>query len=97
MDEFYLVLASDADSSMYSGNTSCHFYPLLPHPLLLHGKWGVSLQEISYENTINTIVDEQIQIRTTPAPIETMEKVAEYSFIQLPQKSEYLDIIPKVG
>ena len=97
MDEFYLVLASDADSMMYSGNTSCHFYTPLPHPLLLHGKWRVSLQEISYENTINTIVDEQIQIRTTPAPLETMEKVEEYSFIQLPQKSEYLEIIPKVG
>ena len=82
MDEFTLILSSDADSSMYPGNSSCHFYTQLAHPLQLHGKWKVALHEISYENTIHTIVDEYVQVSTIPAPIETIEKMEEYGFKQ---------------
>ena len=78
MDDFYIVLASNGAPAMYPNNTCYHFYNPLPQPLHLSGKWRVALQEITYENSINTIVDEQIRIYTRPAAVIGVEKIEEY-------------------
>ena len=70
MDDFYLVLASNGAAHMYPDNTANHFYNPLAHSIQLPGKWHVALQEITYENSINTIVDEKIRLITSPPPVE---------------------------
>ena len=68
MEEFYLVLASNGGTNMFPKNCANHFYNSLAHPLHLDGKWRVSLQEISYINSMDTITDEEIAITIEGEP-----------------------------
>jgi len=91
MDDFYLVLASNGAAKTYPDNTANHFYNPLAHSIQLPGKWTVALQEITYENSINTVVDEKIRIITSPPPVEEYFQMEEYKIRK--KKDRYLDIV----
>ena len=75
MDDFYLVLASNASHEIYPKNRGYHFYNVLKRLLVLTGKWRVSLQEIIYRNSIQTIVDEKIRIITILSSQTNQKKI----------------------
>jgi hypothetical protein len=91
MNDFYMILASNGAPKMYPDNTSYHFYSPLPNPLQLTGKWRVSLQEITYQNSIQTIVDEKIRVYTRPPAITRLEKMEDINDIN--KKGKFFDLI----
>lgn len=62
-DEIYLVLPSNVAPKIYPRNVPNHFYTPLSEPLYLDKPgWRVALKEITFENNIQTIVNEAIEV-----------------------------------
>jgi hypothetical protein len=77
-DEFYLVLPSNAAPKTFPHNVPHHFYTPLSQPLFLEDptQWKVSLRELTYQNTIQTIIDEGVEVwNDALGELEEMDRV----------------------
>jgi hypothetical protein len=77
-DEFILVLASNVAPKKYPNNSPNHFYTPLSHPLVFNAdeEWKVALREITYHNTLLSVVNESIEVwRDYPAGKTNMENI----------------------
>jgi hypothetical protein len=75
-DDFYLVLASNVAPKTFPHNAPNHFYTPLRQPIHLDGpsQWKVCLSELTYQNSIRTIINESIEIwKINPGELELIE------------------------
>ena len=75
-DEIYLVLPSNVAPKTYPKNEPNHFYTPLSQPLYLDKSgWRVALKEITFENNIQTIIDETIEVWKDEFEYELVEQM----------------------
>ena len=78
-DELYLVLPSNVAPKTYPTNRPNHFYTPLLQPLYFETfGWKVALKEITYQNSVQTIVDEYIEVWQDT--FDTYDEVEKISF-----------------
>jgi hypothetical protein len=63
-DDFHLILASNVSREAFPDNRPNHFHTRLQHPLIFESgqEWKVALKEITFHNTLLSIVDEGIEV-----------------------------------
>ena len=63
-NEFHVILASNVAPNTFSNNKPNHFYTPLSRPLLfdVNSQWKVALKEITYHNTLMSVVNESIEV-----------------------------------
>ena len=62
---FYCVLPSNVQPDFHKNNTASSFQTTFPSSYTLNGEWEVALTEVSYVNTIPTIIDEHFTINSS--------------------------------
>mgnify|MGYP000551062982 CR=1 FL=1 len=62
---FYCVLPSNVQPDFHKDNTASSFQTTFPNSYNLTGEWEVALTEVSYVNTIPTIVNEHFTINSS--------------------------------
>ena len=63
MKDFHLVLPSNVAPETFPNNEPNHFYTPLSKPLYFDGiGWRVALKEITYQNSVLSVVDEYIEV-----------------------------------
>lgn len=67
MDErgFYMILPSNVQPDLHQGNTASNYQTTFPSTYSLPGEWEVALTEVSYVNTMPTIIAETFDINSS--------------------------------
>ena len=71
---FYIVIPSNVQPELHASNTASSFQTTFPNSYNLMGEWEVALTEMSYVNTIPTIVDESFSIDSSRLNINKNKK-----------------------
>lgn len=87
---FYLVLPSNVQPDFHPTNTASRYQTTFPSSYDLPGEWEVALYEISYVNTIPTIVNETFSINSSK--LESDKKVYELSVAKFTLPREGIDL-----
>ena len=90
-EEFYITLVSNVAPEIYPNNTPNHFFTPLNHPLFFDKPgWTVALKEITFQNSIQTILNESIELWHGPGKeFELVERLHKKKNVFT---SNYLDI-----
>ena len=60
MNEFYVLVNSEASKDIYVNNTSTSFVNVMPHNIQLNEKWQVALQSVCVETSFYTNVPKEV-------------------------------------
>ena len=81
---FTLIFPSNAQPDRYL-NTASLFQTDLEEPMSLEGEWELALQDMSYDNSMKTLMNESLLLGQTDeaqefSPLEDKDKVVTYDF-----------------